>query len=67
MQDRLDAGQEICRRGGMQDGGMRDAVQVVCWTGAVQDRWNTGLEGCKAGVMQGRWDAGRVEYRAEEI
>ena len=45
-QDMRDAGQEVCRKGRMQDR----------WDAIMQDRWDAGQVGCWKGGVYDRWD-----------
>ena len=80
MQDRSDAGQDICWRGGMQEmdavqqgcrtGRMQDgsdAVQDGCRTGGMQNRTDAGQDDCSTGRLQDSTDAGQVRYRIERM
>ena len=53
----MDAGQEGCRAGGIQD--RRDAGQEGCRTTGMQDRRDAGQEGCRTKGIQDRRDEDR--------
>ena len=59
-----DAGNEGCKKWGMQDRRDREQERFWSfWTGELSEKWDAGLEGFRTGVIQDRRDAGKEGCR----